>query len=569
MSISFERLKLSSIAFTLKFAIAPGVAVALMGVLAYFGSGALNQQVEQAQIIVERNLEGSIRLSDIAARVQAANGELFRIMTHQAAGDGTDIAGGITGLQGRLDGIIGDLASYREGYAQAEHAAQLEAIEAELQKYKEATAFVAAMLEIDFASVVSFMQPFEENFAKFSEQIGTIVAATASDSQAIATASQAEAETASAIFFGLTVAAALVVALLAWLVGHSTSRSIRRIADATLRLAANDTDVEVTALARRDELGAIVQSLTVFRDNAVKMQELQANEARLREEAEAEKQRAMAEIADNFEASVRQVVQSVTEASAGLKTRAVSMRETVEGASRQSSEVAQAGEAASTNVATVATASEELSASIGEISRQVEDAVAVANDAVERASSTDRTIGELAEVALRIGDIVSLIQDIAGQTNLLALNATIEAARAGEYGKGFAVVASEVKNLASQTGKATEEISGQIEAIQSRTRESVEAIRGISETIARMNGIASGIAAAVNQQSASTQEISRNVQQASAATGAVSKTIAEVRDASHTVGVTATDVLSAAEDLTAQSGALESEVNAFLSRIRA
>mgnify|MGYP001415179575 CR=1 FL=1 len=567
--MSLERLKLSSWGFKLKVTVAPGVAVALMCLLAFIGMTGLNGQVEQSRTIVEQNLEGAIRLSDIAARIQAANGSLFSIMSRQAANEAESKAGEeIAALQKRLDAIIVDLGKYGEQFASPDEVEKVKTVTAELTKYKEATAFVASMMEIDFASVVSFMKPFEANFEHLSKLTGEIVAQTVSDSRQRAAASAAEAERTVTVFVVITALAAAVVALLAWLIGHNTSRSIGGIAEATLRLARSETDVALDRLGRRDELGAIVESLGVFRDNIVKVREMQAEQERLRAETETSRRRAMAELAEGFEASVKRVVQTVTEASAGLKSSAATMRGAADDAYRQSSEVANAGQEVTSNVATVATAVEEMSASIGEIARQVEDSARIARDAVDRARRTDDDIGQLAELAERIGNIVAIIQGIAGQTNLLALNATIEAARAGEAGKGFAVVASEVKNLATQTARATEEIGGQIQAIQTRTKQSGDSIREITETIAHMNEIASAIASAVEQQSSATQEISRNLQQAAASTGAVSHTISEVRDAARTVGSSADHVLSAAEDLTAQSSELGREVDAFLVRVR-
>ncbi|BAI73453.1 methyl-accepting chemotaxis protein [Azospirillum sp. B510] len=560
---------LSNLPFTLKFLVAPSVAMALMCVLAYVGNTGFNRQVDQTNMIVDRNLESAIRLSDVASRVQAANGELFRIMSRQAAGNAGDLVPRFAALQTKLDDILRSLDDYRKGYATGDQTKQIDDVVAELKKYKDATSFVAAMLEIDFASVVSFMEPFEENFAKLSVQIGRMVGAVAEDSRSRAALSAEEAQETTRFFLGLTLVGAVLVALTAWMVARSTGRSIAGIAAATLRLAGNDTAVEIDRLQRGDELGAIVTSLGVFRDNAVKVQRLQAEQDRLQAEAEAEKRRVMVSLADGFESSVKGVVRTVASACSGLRSSAAVMRETADGAFRQSSDVAQAGIEMSGNVSTVATAVEEMTSSIGEIAQQVERSASIARQAVERAKSTDATIGELAELAVRIGDIVAMIHGISGQTNLLALNATIEAARAGEAGKGFAVVASEVKSLASQTGKATEEISAQIGAIQERTQASVAAIRGISHTIEQMNSIAGGIAAAVEQQAAATREISRNIQQAATTTDSVSQNIGDVRDAARTVGHSADGVLSAAQDLTAQSQSLESEIDAFLARVRA
>jgi methyl-accepting chemotaxis protein len=181
----------------------------------------------------------------------------------------------------------------------------------------------------------------------------------------------------------------------------------------------------------------------------------------------------------------------------------------------------------------------------------------------------DNRVGELAQAASRIGDVVELINTIAGQTNLLALNATIEAARAGEAGRGFAVVASEVKALAEQTAKATGEISQQISGIQAATEDSVGAIREISDTIGRMSEISAAIASAVEEQGAATQEISRNIQHAAAGTQQVSSNISDVQHGATETGSASAQVHSAAQSLSSESNRLKLEVAKFLETVRA
>jgi methyl-accepting chemotaxis protein len=220
-------------------------------------------------------------------------------------------------------------------------------------------------------------------------------------------------------------------------------------------------------------------------------------------------------------------------------------------------------------VQSVASATEEMSATVNEISRQVQESARIASEAVCQASVTNDRVGELARAAARIGDVVELINSIAGQTNLLALNATIEAARAGEAGRGFAVVASEVKALAEQTAKATGEISAQIGGIQSATQESVTAIKGIGETIGRMSEISSTIASAVEEQGAATQEIARNVQHAAHGTQQVSCNITDVQRGASEAGTASSLVLSAARSLSGESSRLKTEVGKFLDSVRA
>jgi methyl-accepting chemotaxis protein len=273
-------------------------------------------------------------------------------------------------------------------------------------------------------------------------------------------------------------------------------------------------------------------------------------------------------MADEFEKKVRAIAQNVKQAASSLEQSAGEMNEVSEGTARRSGAAAQAAELASTNVQTVASAAEQLSASISEIGRGVSQASSIAAEAVDQAEQTSQNILGLEEASRRIGEVVSLITDIANQTNLLALNATIEAARAGEAGKGFAVVANEVKTLASQTAKATGEIASQISAIQDATSIAVKDIRSISEIIAEINTISGSIADTVEQQGAATQEISASVQQAAQGTSEVSHDMDQMRSSVERVVEVSQSVLGAAKGLTHESDALGREVDEFLDVIR-
>ncbi len=372
--------------------------------------------------------------------------------------------------------------------------------------------------------------------------------------------------------FNLMMSAMAIITVISFttalLVGRGISRPIGNMTDAMTTLADGNLEIEVPAQDYGNELGQMAAAVQVFKENAIEVKRMQAEQQANEERAAKEKRDLMLKMADDFENSVGGVVNSVSSASTEMQSSATALSATAEQTSNQATTVAAAAEEASTNVQTVASASEELSSSISEISRQVAQSTQIASTAVTEVDGANAKVQGLAEAAQKIGEVVALITDIADQTNLLALNATIEAARAGDAGKGFAVVASEVKNLANQTAKATEEISSQIGGIQGATQDAVEAIGSIGGIINQMNEIASTIASAVEEQGAATQEIARNVEQAAAGTSEVSSNIAGVQDAAGETGSSAGDLLGAAKELSMQSETLRGEVDTFLANIR-
>jgi methyl-accepting chemotaxis protein len=348
------------------------------------------------------------------------------------------------------------------------------------------------------------------------------------------------------------------------------ARPMRALSVSMEELAGGNFAVVLPGLGRKDELGAVAGAVEKFKVVSEQKSRQEA-EAKIKQEQIAAQQRKadMVKLANSFEAAVGEIVETVSSASTELEASAGTLTSTAERAQQVTTMVAAASEEASTNVQSVASATEELSSSVNEISRQVQESARMAGEAVDQARVTNDRVSELSKAAARIGDVVELINTIAGQTNLLALNATIEAARAGEAGRGFAVVASEVKALAEQTAKATGEIGQQITGIQAATHESVGAIKAISGTIERLSEIASTIAAAVEEQGAATQEISRNVQQAAHGTQQVSSNITDVQRGASETGSASAQVLSAAQSLSSDSNRLKLEVGKFLDSVRA
>jgi len=369
------------------------------------------------------------------------------------------------------------------------------------------------------------------------------------------------------LLLSLATAAGTAVFLIA--VQRSISVPLTRVVHSLSELAAGNTAARVHGLERGDEIGKVADAVQLLKAKMIEADQLRAEQSEVEQRLLRQRQAEMNELANSFEATVGDIVETVSSASSELEVSAKTLTASAESAQTRTTMVAAASEEASTNVQSVATATEQMASSINEVSRQVQESARMASDAVGQARNTTDRVSELSKAAARIGDVVELINTIAGQTNLLALNATIEAARAGESGRGFAVVASEVKALAEQTAKATGEIGEQISGIQIATQQSVGAIREISGTIEKLSDISSAIAAAVEEQGMATQEISYNVEQAARGTRQVSSGITDVQRGASETGSASSQVFSAAQTLSRDSDRLRREVAKFLGTVRA
>jgi methyl-accepting chemotaxis protein len=422
---------------------------------------------------------------------------------------------------------------------------------------------VSMMNDVD--SQLTLIDQDTHEMTPLADRIGG--AAKRSETQATArlTASQRQ-TTILVVGIGLGVVAAGL--FLSYLIGRSITRPLNGLSQAMAKLAEGDTAVAIPATEAKDELGRMARTVLVFRDNAIERERLAANET----EANRARERRSETIATTivgFEQSVDQALAKVRDAATRLDGSATALNGAADAVSAEANAAEERVTAASENVGAAAASTEELTGSIAAIAQQAAKSTEVAERAVSEAQRTVTTMSDLSSVATRIGEVIGLIQAIAGQTNLLALNATIEAARAGEAGRGFAVVASEVKSLAGQTGKATEEIAAQIGAIQTAASDAARAIEQVNAIIDDMSSIATSVAAAVEQQNAAVASIAQGVNRASGDARSGAQAMSRVAGRTQDARATAGDVKTLAETLATEAESLDAEVRRFLAEVRA
>ncbi len=353
-----------------------------------------------------------------------------------------------------------------------------------------------------------------------------------------------------------------------WLIGRSINHPLAGLVSVMKRLAAGDTSTHIPATHAHDEIGDMARTVIVFRDTMLEREKLaltQTDAIRAREQ----RSDTIATTIAHFNNTVGNTLTKLREASLRLEMSSGDLNKSADAMSAEARAAEQRVSAASDNVTGAAGSVEELAASIGEIAAQASKSTDVAGRAVSEAQRSVAIMNDLGNAATRIGEVVGLIQAIAGQTNLLALNATIEAARAGEAGRGFAVVASEVKSLAGQTGKATEEIAEQIGAIQSAAADAAQAIEQVNAIIRDMAAIATTVAVTVEQQNAAVSSIAEGVTRASGEARGGAEAMSRVAGVTADARSTAADVKSLADAVAIEAESLEVEVRQFLTDVEA
>ncbi|MBB1090578.1 Tar ligand binding domain-containing protein [Rhodopseudomonas palustris] len=560
----FDRLSLFTGTMKARLTTLVSVQVALMLLIGLIGMISSHQDNNRIQSIYENSTAPLAMLLDTSDRMKDNIVALHDAVVNGRAGK--PVADLIARINTNIDNISKAGSSYSPQPGEEKNIADAYAARRNDFLDRAVRPGLALLAERKYDELTTLLTgPAEELYAAARQQLQRLASAQVNAAKAETSEAHRQYAIALPLVIGLLCVGVFYGGWLGLRTIQATLRPLGRLNAAMDKIAQGDFNSRIL-IKRDDEIGTALRNIQAMQAKLGFDREVQSETERRITNA---RKQEMRKLAEDFENAVGEIIQTVSSASTELESSAGTLTETADRALELTSMVATSSEEASGNVQSVALATEKMTASVNEISRQVQDSARIAASAVDQARRTNERVSDLSNAANRIGDVVELINNIAGQTNLLALNATIEAARAGEAGRGFAVVASEVKALAEQTAKATGEIAQQITGMQTATQESVDAIKEIGDTIGRLSEISSIIASAVEQQDAVTQEITHNVQDASNGTRQVTSHIGDVkRDASET-GAACQQLFAAAQALSRDSSRLSLEVDRFLSTVRA
>lgn len=590
------RLSISDWPFSLKFLAPASLAVVVMLSMGSYAVNELSLQAHETESVIEQsnkttdkivNIDflGSSHLSKVLSDVQALNGKFYEILTRESAQLNKDSKGDLQNLILDAKKIVADLQDFNTKYATPEQAKKVSGLIEDINTnyigknnngiFKAASDMIAIDMSLVFQGIDKYQGTYNNILKTINELTKENIETSLENADDIrkksiekSTIMKELAVTTRNNFIAILGSMTFAIALFGYIVSRITVTSIRKIAVATDSLAMGNTNVEIEALVRRDELKSIVSSLQIFKDNTLLIRKLEADQKEAEKKAAQDRILAMDALAQSFDDRISGIITSLSEAARNMEQTAVTVDSSSQSTSHSSEIVAQSVAETDSSVQTASHASEELALSSREIAQQITHVAEKSSKTSASAEETSQQVAELNRLADSIGEIVGSIRGIAEQTNLLALNATIEAARAGDAGKGFAVVADEVKKLASETTARTQEINERVNQIQGAVRGTVDSVNRIIQDIRMIDNATTTVAGAVEEQNAATSEIGRNVVQISEETSRVAVAIREVLESSKISTKAAGSVLSASKELGQLANMLESEVSSFLSEIR-
>ncbi|MDR3513460.1 MAG: methyl-accepting chemotaxis protein [Caulobacteraceae bacterium] len=543
--------RLSDVPMIIKIGFAPAIALIMFAVVVAGSIVSQSNESRELKQVVQTDMPTSIRMQDISRRIAAAHGQLYVLLTHQAGSiDKDKIDGQMKTLLAEFDSITAEVKAVRAQEPAAQRPV-FDKLIASLNDTRSAVDVVGGMIGVDFSTAVGFVAPFEDSYNQMTRTLDQAVAASKAQTSQRAAATEASAQAAANLTILVGAVTLAVVGLIAWVSVMTTRSSISQIARATEALAAGKgASVDLARLERKDELGAVVRSLVVFKENQAHLEQLRAQQEADRAMTE-EERRAKGEAAAQAAREQALVVSSLAEgldrlasgdmtyrldaafpgeylklrddfnaAIAQLEGALRHISEATNGIQTGSKEISHAADDLSRRTEQQAAALEETAAALDEITATVRRTAEGANHAREVVSTAkaDATrSGEVVRGAVaamnqiesssrQISQIIGVIDEIAFQTNLLALNAGVEAARAGEAGRGFAVVASEVRALAQRSAEAAKEIKGLITASTTQVAQGVQLVGETGSALERIVGQVNEINSVVAEIAASAQE---------------------------------------------------------------